>query len=72
VTVTVTGAGVVPSGTVGISMDGVPSTCTINLVAGTGSCSVVFDTTGTFTIKATYSGDGNYWISTDTEPHTVN
>ena len=73
VTVTVSGAGVVPTGTVGISMNGVPtSTCSIPLAGGTGTCSVVFNVVGTFTITATYNGDGNYLPSTNTVSHTVN
>jgi hypothetical protein len=72
VTVTVTGAGVTPTGTVVITLsDGQTSTCTIPLVAGTGSCNVVFTTTGTFTVTATYSGDGNYVASLDTDLYTV-
>jgi hypothetical protein len=73
VTATVTGAGVIPTGTVGITISGQPSTCTIVLVGGTGSCNVVFDTVGVYTIVATYSGDGNYLGSVDnTYIHTVN
>jgi hypothetical protein len=70
--VTVTGAAVMPTGSVGISMSGVPSSCTITLVGGTGFCNVVFTTVGTFTITANYSGDGNYLNSVFTTSHTVN
>jgi len=73
VTVVIAGAGVIPTGTVGISLSGgQASTCTITLVGGTGSCNVSFTTPGSYTITATYSGDGNYIIVTDTEAHTVN
>jgi hypothetical protein len=72
VTVTVTGDGVNPTGFVGISISGgEPSTCTITLVGGTGSCNVTITKTGTFTITATYSGDGNYLGNTDHYVHTV-
>ncbi len=62
---------VVPTGSVGISISGVPSSCTITLVGGTGSCSVVITTAGSYTITATYNGDGNYLHSVDTELHDV-
>jgi hypothetical protein len=76
----VTGAGVTPTGTVGITISGTPaqaSTCTVVLVAGAGSCTVVFivdpaSIPSVFTINAAYSGDGNYYESSDTEDHTVN
>ncbi len=70
VSVTVSGAGVTPTGSVVIS--GADINCTITLSGGSGSCSVVFNTIGAKTITANYSGDGNYLGSLDTEAHTVN
>jgi hypothetical protein len=72
VTVTVVGAGVTPVGSVGISITGVPSSCSIALVGGTGSCNVVFNATGTFTITAIYGGDGSHYESSGTISHVVN
>ena len=71
VTVTVSGAAVTPTGSVGITISGVSSSCNIALVAGTGTCNVVFNATGTFTIKATYNGDNNYSGSFAIWTHTV-
>ncbi len=71
VSVTVTGAGAVPTGNVGVSINGVPSACTIKLIDGSGSCTVVFNNKGIYTILATYSGDSNYGSSSDTEIHAV-
>jgi hypothetical protein len=72
VPVTVAGAGVTPTGTVGISVSGQPAvTCTLTLSSGVGSCTVSFPTAGTYTITTTYSGDGNYLPSTDTYTHIV-
>jgi len=60
-----------PTGTVTIS-DGVAD-CTINLVGGTGSCDIAFDTDGAKTITATYNPDTtDFSASSDTESHTVN
>jgi len=70
VTVTVTGAGVTPTGTVAIT--GADTTCTLTLAVGTGSCTVVFNSAGSKTLTATYNGDGNYLGSWDTEAHQVN
>jgi hypothetical protein len=71
VSATVTGAGATPTGAVGVSINGVPSACTIKLLEGSGSCSVVFNTKGIYTITAVYSGDSNYGGSSDFEIHTV-
>ena len=72
-TVTPVAPGVIaPTGTVGISVSGVPSaTCTITLSGGTGNCSIAFPTAGSFTVTGTYNGDGNYSGSADTQPHIV-
>jgi hypothetical protein len=70
VSVTVTGAGNIPTGTVDIS--GADINCTITLASGSGSCSsVVFNTIGDKTLTATYNGDGNYLSSSITASHTV-
>jgi len=58
VSFSVIGGGVTPTGTV--SVTGADNNCTITLSGGSGSCPVVFNTTGTKTITATYNGDGNY------------
>jgi hypothetical protein len=73
VSVTVSGAGATPTGTVTITVAEDPLfTCPITLVGGSGSCSVIFSATGTYTITATYNGDTNYTGSLDTENHIVN
>jgi len=70
--VTVSGSGATPVGTVALTGTFAPSPCNINLVGGTGSCSIVFSSTGTFTITANYSGDTNYTASSASENHVVN
>lgn len=71
VSVTVTGSGgVAPTGTVAIT--GADVNCTVTLSAGSGSCAVTFNTAGSKTLTATYSGDATYASSSDTESHTVN
>jgi large repetitive protein len=73
VTVEVTGAGVPPTGTVAISISGVPAqvqTCTLTLSIlpappPHGSCTIYFTAAGSFTINAVYSGDQNYTGGTD-------
>jgi len=70
VSVTVSGTGAAtPTGTVAIT--GADINCTVTLVAGNGSCNATFSTSGAKTLTATYSGDGNYLVSSDTETHTV-
>lgn len=59
-----------PEGFVDIS--GADSPCTIALVGGTGSCTVNFATTGTYTLAALYTpSDEDHLPSTDDEAHTV-
>jgi hypothetical protein len=69
VTVTVNGTGATPTGTVAIT--GADSNCTITLSAGTGSCNVVFNTLGSKTLTAAYSGNSTYVGSSATASHTV-
>ncbi len=69
VSVTVSGAGATPTGLVLIT--GADTTCFITLSGGSGSCSVIFNTVGSKTLYATYSGDSNYNGSSDTESHVV-
>ena len=64
VSFSVIGGGVTPTGTVDVS--GADINCSITLSGGTGSCNVVFNTTGTKSITATYNGDGNYLGSSNT------
>jgi uncharacterized repeat protein (TIGR01451 family) len=68
VSVTVSGA-TTPTGTVAIT--GADTNCTLTLFSGSGSCNVVFNTSGAKTLTATYSGDSTYASSSDTESHTV-
>jgi hypothetical protein len=72
IVVTVTGAGATPVGTVTISSTGVVGTCTFTTVGGTGSCPLTYPATGSFTITATFGGDGNYTGSSTTANHNVN
>jgi hypothetical protein len=70
VNVTSPGGGT-PGGTVTVTMAGDDATCTA--VASAHQCSLTPTTAGTVrTLTATYSGDGNYNGSTDTELHVVN
>ncbi len=69
VSVTVSGGGATPTGTVDIT--GSDSNCTITLSGGSGSCGVVFNTKGSKTLKAYYSGDPTYNPSKTTAAHKV-
>jgi len=79
VTVTVIGAGVPPTGTVAISISGVPTqvvTCTITLSIlpappPHGTCNISFNASGMYTINAVYSGDQNYTGGTAAVPYVV-
>jgi hypothetical protein len=69
VSVTVSGSGPTPTGTVAIT--GADTNCTITLSGGSGSCNVVFNSTGTKTISAVYSGDGSNSSSSGSVGHIV-
>ncbi len=69
ITVTVTGGSTTPTGTVDIT--GADSICNITLVSGTGSCNVVFNSSGSKTLTANYGGDTLHAASNDTETHVV-
>jgi hypothetical protein len=69
VSVTVGGSSPTPTGVVSIT--GADNNCSILLSGGSGSCSVVFNSVGSKTLTATYSGDGNFAPSSGTAAHTV-
>ncbi len=69
VSVRVTGGSSAPTGIVNIT--GANTNCSITLIAGTGSCTVRFTSTGTKTLTATYIGDQTHLASVDTESHQV-
>ena len=58
-----------PSGLV--IVDSGKGTCSGELLAGNGSCQMTLTGSGTYTLTATYSGDGVYEISHATEIHVV-
>ena len=60
-----------PMGTVNVS-DGTGATCVITLSGGTGSCSLTSLMAGAKMLTASYPGDVNFEISSDTETHQVN
>jgi Flp pilus assembly protein TadG len=70
VAVRVTGGSTTPTGTVVIDAGG-NRQCTITLSNGVGSCTLNFNQTGTYPIKADYSGDSIHDISSDTQNHQV-
>jgi len=71
VTVSVGAAMGTPAGTVTVTVGGDPETCTAALAAGIGSCSLALSTPGTYTLTATYGGDGAFAPSAGVEAHTV-
>ena len=71
VTVAVTGVVGTPSGAVTVTVSGDPDSCAAMLAAGSGSCSLTLSTPGTYTLTATYGGDGAFAASSATEAHLV-
>ncbi len=72
VNVSVTGAGVTPTGNVTVS-DGTGATCLAVLSGGAGSCAVTSTTAGAKSLVASYAGDANYGGSSSAATaHTVN
>jgi hypothetical protein len=70
-TLAATGAGAgTPTGTITVTAIG-SAGCTAPASFGAGSCDLVFTTTGSPTIAASYPGDANFNASSDNEPHTV-
>src|SRR4029079_4838799 len=62
------------TGNVTITVDDASGdTCTgaINPADGTGTCNITLHLFGSKILTATYNGDANFNISTDTEPHVV-
>ena len=58
-----------PEGSVTIVNGG--SSCSAALSAGSGSCNLTSDVTGTRNISASYGGDDNFAVSANTESHQV-
>jgi uncharacterized protein YjbI with pentapeptide repeats len=71
--VTISGVGLTPTGSVSVS-DGKGGSCTIASLngSGAGSCSITENVAGSpYTVTASYSGDGNYTAGTATIGETV-
>ena len=66
---TVTSLAGTPTGSVQVNDDG--NTCTGELSAGQGSCTIGLSTTGNRTLTASYAGANGFGASSDTESHTV-
>jgi len=60
----------IPTGTVTVTVnDGSGATCTASTAAG--QCNITLNTTGSWTITGTYSGDSNFLTSAGTAGHQV-
>ena len=69
---TLSSTGTVPvTGTVTLTVSGGAETCSAPATLGTGSCDLTFTANGSRTITASYPGDANYNLSSDTEGHAV-
>jgi PKD repeat protein len=72
VSVSVSGNGGTPSGSVTVSGESVAQPCTITLSSGSGSCNISFTAPGNHRVTATYAGDSRFSGSSDDDNHRVN
>jgi len=70
IAVTVNSLLAIPNGAI-VTITGADTNCTITLTNGSGNCNVVFASTGSKTIKATYAGDTDHTGSSATAAHAV-
>jgi predicted outer membrane repeat protein len=71
VTIIVTSDLGTPTGEVTVNVDSSIGTCIAPLSEGMGNCTISLHTPGTYTLSASYEGDGPFTPSSDTEEHTV-
>ncbi len=71
VTFEVTSTYGLPTGAVTVTASNSPYSCSDVLTGGMGSCGLLFDTPGVYTLTATYSGDQLHSGSSDIESHSV-
>jgi hypothetical protein len=60
-----------PTGQVRVTVSGSEEECTGNLAAGNGSCMLIVNEVGAYTLTATYLGEGSLGSSSDQTEHTV-
>lgn len=70
VAVTVAGLSTTPTGTVNVASSNGGS-CTINLSAGSGNCSLTPSAAGAISLTADYAGNAEFTASSDSETHAV-
>jgi hypothetical protein len=72
VSVSVSGNGGTPTGSVTVNGESVAQPCTITLANGSGSCEIAFTAPGNHRVTATYGGDSRFGGSSDDANHRVN
>jgi PKD repeat protein len=71
VSVSVSGSGGTPTGSVAVNGESVAQPCTITLSNGSGSCEIAFTAPGNHRVTATYAGDSRFGGSSDQANHRV-
>jgi PKD repeat protein len=71
VSVSVSGNGGTPTGSVTVNGESVAQPCTITLANGSGSCEIAFTAPGNHRVTATYGGDSRFGGSSDDANHRV-
>ena len=61
----------IPTGAITVTASGSLENCTGNLLDGVGTCDLTLYNTGSYTLTATFNGDGIHSNSSDIESHTV-